>query len=201
MTTRDILMRESPGDGTEDGVNEGIRSFFHSGKNPEKLARLEFSTRCGMEPRSAESYEMMKRGYTEWFTRLPARSIKFDGNRDNKPKHTGTNDCVHTSQSHRNAIVIDTKFYDGKCSSHFTDQELIDSLVVTADGDELVEDTSWSRTKRGPSLAELLQRVEVRIGSSLCYACFFLDPASAVRHVLLPRGALLFGNTFLPVLS
>ena len=32
----------------------------------------------------------------------------------------------------------------------------------TSDGDELVEDTSWSRTKRGPSLAELLRRVEVR---------------------------------------
>lgn len=30
-----------------------------------------------------------------------------------------------------------------------------------SDGDELVEDANWSHTKRGPSLAELLQRVEV----------------------------------------
>ena len=46
-----------------------------------------------------------------------------------------------------------------------------------ADGDELVEDTSWSRTKGGPSLAELLQRVEVRRGISLfCFAPFFAAP-------------------------
>lgn len=36
--------------------------------------------------------------------------------------------------------------------------------VCTSDGDELVEDTSWSRTKGGPTLAELLRRVEVTGG-------------------------------------
>lgn len=38
MTTRNLLMRESLGDGEEDGVSEGIRSFFHSGKHPQQIA-------------------------------------------------------------------------------------------------------------------------------------------------------------------
>lgn len=54
--------------------------------------------------------------------------------------------------------------------------ELTDFLIARADGDELVEDSSWSLTRRGPSLAELLQRVEVR------HEC--LGAASAVRHLL-----------------
>lgn len=33
VITRSLLMRDSPGDGAEDGVREGVKSFFHSGKN------------------------------------------------------------------------------------------------------------------------------------------------------------------------
>lgn len=40
--------------------------------------------------------------------------------------------------------------------------------VCTSDGDELVEDISWSRTKRGPTLAELLRRVEVTGWGFVC---------------------------------
>jgi len=36
VTTRNLLMQESVGDGKEDGVSEGIRSFFHSGKHPRR---------------------------------------------------------------------------------------------------------------------------------------------------------------------
>lgn len=43
MTTRDVLMRESPEEGMEDGVTEGIRSFFHSGINPERLMHVSSS--------------------------------------------------------------------------------------------------------------------------------------------------------------
>lgn len=31
ITTREVLMRESPSEGMEDGANEGLKSFFHSG--------------------------------------------------------------------------------------------------------------------------------------------------------------------------
>lgn len=48
-------------------------------------------------------------------------------------------------------LYTETYFYDG----------LYQSFFCTSDGDELVEDISWSRKKRGPTLAELLRRVEV----------------------------------------
>lgn len=54
MTTRDVLLRESPRDGMEDGVNEGIKSFFHSGKCKTAQARLEACPSCEKESSSAE---------------------------------------------------------------------------------------------------------------------------------------------------
>lgn len=44
-------MRESPGDGMEDGTNEGLQSFFHSGINSEQLM---YYSSCGIEPHSAD---------------------------------------------------------------------------------------------------------------------------------------------------
>lgn len=55
-TTRDVLMRESPGDGVEEGVNEGIKSFFHSGIDLTHNSSFTSQVLCQLrsEPRFAE---------------------------------------------------------------------------------------------------------------------------------------------------